>query len=879
VPDVDQKLEDDVASKENGSEQAQGIALPGALAGLRVIELADETAEYCGLTLAGLGADVIKVEPPGGSSTRGIGPFYQDQQDPERSLFFWQYNRGKRSVVLDLNREDERARFHSLLASADVLLESTPRGELDALGLGAQALEKEFPALIHARVTPFGDHGPWKDYKASDLVHLALGGVMMNCGYDPAPDGTYDLPPIAPQMWHAYHIAGEQLSMAILAALIYRFRTGKGQQVACAIHEAVAKCTEVDLMSWIMRRSPILRQTCRHARETISPHPTIAHTKDGRWVMASLGTRPGDGDRLIELLERYGIESGLDPDKSDISKGGRFVPGTGPIQEKRDLAMEAMQRFVRCFTYDNLPWREAQELGMLWAPLRKPHENALDPHWLARESCTDIEHPELGKSFRYATSKWIGTATGWSPGRRAPLLNEDAETVDAPRPSPSPVIGADADAASTGKPSKRGKPFALDGIRILDFTWFLASAGGTRFMSSFGAESLKVELKSHPDTRMASMAPIGGREAREKATAPLQGVTDPDMGGQFNNKNPGKRGISLNVRHPKGLEIARKLVAMSDIVAEGFSPGVLDSWGLGYESLQEIKSDIIYVQQSGMGAQGEYGRFRTVGPIANSFAGLSEMSGLPEPAMPAGWGYSYLDWMGAYSFALAMLSAVFHRDRTGEGQWIDASQTEVGLFINGTTLLDWSANDRVWSRYGNRSPHKPAAPHGAYPCSGTDRWIAIACFADAEWHAVTEVATRPDWRADERFIDLAARLANHDALDVLIGQWTRTCDASQLMHALQQVGVPAGVCQSTEDRCDNDPQLAALEWLTEVTGSKIGRWPVAEVPVKLSESPAYAGGRIDRGAPCYGEDNEYVYGELLGMSTKEIKELADDGVF
>ena len=299
-----------------------------------------------------------------------------------------------------------------------------------------------------------------------------------------------------------------------------------------------------------------------------------------------------------------------------------------------------------------------------------------------------------------------------------------------------PVIDAAARAPVAEALSPRGKPFPLHGVRILDFTWFLASAGGTRFMSAFGAESIKVELKSHPDTRLAAMAPVGGRAAREQATAPLPGVTDPDMGGQFNNKNPGKRGISLNVRHPKGLEIARRLVAMSDVVAEGFSPGVLDSWGLGYEALRAIKPDIIYVQQSGMGAQGTYGRFRTVGPIANSFAGLSDMSGLPEPAMPAGWGYSYLDWMGAYSFALAMLSALFHRARTGEGQWIDASQSEVGLFINGTTILDWSANGRIWSRYGNRSPYKPAAPHGVYPCAGEDRWLAIACFTDDEWRAL-----------------------------------------------------------------------------------------------------------------------------------------------
>jgi crotonobetainyl-CoA:carnitine CoA-transferase CaiB-like acyl-CoA transferase len=850
----------------------------GPLTGIRVIELADEQAEYCGLTLAGLGADVVKVEPPGGSPTRRIGPFYQDREDPERSLFFWQYNRGKRSIALDLSQGRDQERFRALVATADVLLESTPRGELDGLGLSADALMRECPTLIVARVSPFGDHGPWADFKASDLVHLALGGVMMNCGYDPAPDGTYDLPPIAPQMWHAYHIAGEQLAVAILAALLYRWRTGQGQRLSCAVHEAVAKSTEVDLMSWVMRRAPVLRQTCRHARETVPPLPSIAHTKDGRWVMANLGTRAGEGARLVAFLQRYGMAADLTAEESAAPQGGRFVPGTSVESEQRFHTMEVIQRFVRAFTYENVPWREAQEAGMLWAPLRKPHENALDPHWLTRQSCTDVLHPELGRAFRYATSKWLGTATVWSVGRRAPLLNEDADAVVLPRTADLPVIDAAARAPAGEGLSPRGKPFPLNGIRILDFTWFLASAGGTRFLSAFGAESIKVELKSHPDTRMAAMAPVGGRAARERAAAPLPGVTDPDMGGQFNNKNPGKRGISLNVRHPKGLEIARRLVGMSDIVAEGFSPGVLDSWGLGYDAMRAIKPDIIYVQQSGMGAKGTYGRFRTVGPIANSFSGLSDMSGLPEPAMPAGWGYSYLDWMGAYSFALAMLSGLFHRARTGEGQWIDASQSEVGLFISGTAILDWSANGRIWSRYGNLSPYKPAAPHGVYPCTGEDRWLAIACFTEAEWQALARVAGHPEWAEDVRFANLAGRLQHQEALDVLIGGWTTSQNAYKAMLNLQGAGVPAGVCQTAGDRCDHDPQLAALDWLTEVTGTKIGRWPIAEVPVKMSASPAYIGGRLDRGAPCYGEDNRYVYGELLGMSSREIDDLAAEGV-
>src|SRR3954454_13297023 len=265
------------------------------------------------------------------------------------------------------------------------------------------------------------------------------------------------------------------------------------------------------------------------------------------------------------------------------------------------------------------------------------------------------------------------------------------------------------------------------------------------------------------------MAPVGGRAARDAATGPLPGVKDADMGGQFNNKNAGKRGISLNIRHPKGLAIAKDLVRICDIVAEGFSPGVLQRLGLGYDVMRKIRPDIIYIQQAGMGAHGVYGRMRTVGPVAAAFGGQADMSGLPEPAMPVGWGYSYLDWMGAYGYALALLGALYHRDRTGEGQWIDASQCESGIFLTCTSILDWSANGREWRRFGNRSPYKPAAPHGAFRCRGSgspgrgvihhsqaagageaegvmnhapteDRWIAIACFTEEEWRALTEVA-------------------------------------------------------------------------------------------------------------------------------------------
>jgi crotonobetainyl-CoA:carnitine CoA-transferase CaiB-like acyl-CoA transferase len=858
---------------------------PGALAGLRVIEFADELAEHCGLLLAGLGAEVIKVEPPEGNSTRGIGPFYQDQPGPENSLFFWHYNRNKRSVVLPQDVGEARGTLLALIASADILLDSSC-GQLNALlDLDRDALAARFPALVVARVSPFGDTGPWKDFKASDLVHLALGGVMMNCGYDADPSGRYDLPPIAPQLWHAYHITGEQLAIGIVAALVHRQHTGEGQDVSCAVHEAVSKNTEVDLMSWVMRRAPVFRQTCRHASESTGRVPSASHTKDGRWIM-TWGVSARDEVNLVPFLQRYGMAADLEL-PTGVDTRARSVPGTVAMSERTAHKLEVIQRFVGAYTYSNVPWNAAQDAGLLWAPLRKPHENAQDAHWLMRQTFADVEHPELGRSLRYATSKWISTANDWQVGRRAPFIGEDTQAVlgslaaHAARPHPLTVVKPRSSALPALSP--HGKPFPLQGIRILDFSWFLASAGGTRIAAAMGAECLKVEWKENPDTRLAAMAPVGGRMAREAAKAPLPGVSDPDMGGQFNNKNSGKRGMSLNIRHPEGLEIAKRLVAMCDVVAEGFSPGVLERLGLGYEVMKSIKPDIIYVQQSGMGAAGTYGRFRTVGPVAASFAGTSDMSGLPEPAMPSGWGYSYLDWMGAYGFALAILGAIFHRDRTGEGQFIDSSQCEAGIFLSGATVLDGSANGRPWSRIGNRSPYKPAAPHGAYRCKpdvekGDDSWLAIACFSETDWQAFTAVSGNLALRTDPRFNTLTARLAHQDKLDEKVTAWTQAQDAYDAMFALQTAGVAAGVCQTAGDRCDRDPQLRALNWLTEVTGTRIGRWPVTEMPAKLSATPPYSGGPIDRGAPCYGEDNVHILTQLLGYPKDDIARLERENI-
>jgi crotonobetainyl-CoA:carnitine CoA-transferase CaiB-like acyl-CoA transferase len=858
----------------------------GDLSGIRVLELADEQAEYCGLLLASLGATVVKVEPTGGSRTRSVAPFLDDEPGPERSLYFWAYNRGKQSLELDLDAPEDRKQLRDLIGDSDVFLESMPAAELQRMDISHERLASQFPHVISARVSPFGDTGPWSNFKGSDLIHLALGGQMMNCGYDPKPDGAYDVPPIAPQMWHAYHVAGEQLAVAIATALFHRERTGRGQHLSLAVHEAVAKNTELDLSYWLMLRTPLYRQTCRHAADTLSDVPWITHTKDGRWIMMLMMSPTRELPRVVRFLDHWGMAEDLPIDDHNLPSGtpGRQVPGSGTEDSRQIVhAIDVWSRFVARFTFADFPWREAQAGGLLCVPLLQPHETLEDSHWWHRGTLAPAHHDEHGRSFTYPVSRSTGSEGAWPITRRAPHVGEDtARVLSQPSRGEEHSEGADGHSGTGPEApqilSARGKPFALAGVRVLDFTWFLASAGATRFLSAYGAECIKVEWKGHPDTRLGAMAPVGERGARDRATAPLEGVTDPDMGGHFNNKNAGKLGLSLNVRDPRGLDIAKRLVKLSDVVAEGFSPGVMDRWGLGYDVLRTLRPDVIYAQQSGMGSCGTYGRMRAVGPIAASLAGMSEMSGLPQPAMPAGWGYSYLDWIGAYSFALAIISALYERERTGRGKHIDSSQTESGIFQNAVAMLDWQANHRAFSRQGNRHPFDAAAPHGAYPCVGTDRWLAIDCRTDGEWRSLARVAGQPGWTDDPSFATLDARIRNQDTLDELIADWTRTRDRYDLMAELQAAGVPAGVCQTAEDRVETDPQLSTLDWLIEVTGTKIGTWPLQELPVELSETPSYIGGTIDRGAPGYGEDNVYVLGALLGYSTPEIGRLQDDGV-
>ncbi|WP_066285334.1 CaiB/BaiF CoA-transferase family protein [Arthrobacter sp. B6] len=855
----------------------------GYLNDLRVLEVADELGEYCGKVLAGLGADVAKVEQPGGEKTRGYGPFVGDVEDPNQSLHFWHYNLGKRSVTLNLETKDGQESFRQLSGATDVIIDSRPRGWMDSRGIGYEALRRANPGLIYVRISHFGDDGPWADYSGSDLIHLALGGVMMNSGYDPDPFGHYDTPPIAPQMWQAYHVVGEMAVISILGALNYRLQSGAGQLLSANVHEAVSKNTETDLPDWIFLRQKHLRLTCRHSMVSGST-PALSITKDGRYLLpyrtylkGSVTANGGAWDGTVNVLRKYEMQGDLDSARYHSAESRNEDTAT------ERLSLQTDKLISRSLFKSDL-WRDAQDNGLPWAPVRRPEENIDDEHWLVRGAFTDVHHAELDRTFTYTGAKWYSPDVQWQIGRRPPLTGEHTLEVlgEWQAPHEDRTQSMEARPAAEQILSKHGKPFALSDVRVIDLSWMLASAGAGRFLTAMGAEVIKVEHASRLDGMRTGLGacPPGGRAERDAATEPLPTPTSksPNRGGSFMEINAGKLGMSLNLKSAEGKAILEDLIRGADMVVEGFSPGTMDRMGLGYERLKELNPKIIYVQQSGFGQYGTYGRARAFGPTAQAFTGISEMSGLPEPFPPAGIGYSYLDWVGAYNMSQAMLAALYRRNITGNGCHIDASQGEAGLYLTGTAILDWSVNKRQWSRYGNRSPYKPAAPHGAYRTVGSDRWISVAAFTEDHWQSLTEVLGHPAWTQNPRFADLQQRLDNQDELDAALDLETRKWDGYELMSALQIRGVPAGVCQDAQDRYETDPQLKHLQWLVELDQTEIGTWPVKEHPVRMEATPAYMGGRLNRSGPNYGEDTDYVLSEILGFDDSRIEELRQGGV-
>ncbi|MFO1024713.1 MAG: CoA transferase [Acetobacteraceae bacterium] len=387
---------------------------PGPLAGLRVLELADEKGHFCGKLLGDLGADVVKIEPPGGEPCRHVGPFVDDVPHAERSLSFWYYNTSKRGITLDLATADGQALFRRLAATTDVILETLRPGTLESFGLGYESLRAANPRLVLCSLTPFGQTGPWRDYLSSDLLHLAAGGEMASCGYDET--DIPNAPPIAPGGGNAWHMGCHYAYMAIMAALVFRTVSDQGQYIDASIHEACALTTESAIANYVYRGEVLKRQTGRH--HAVGPTPrTQFLAKDGIYVTALIagGLNPRNVKALAELMEPYGMAADL--------KDPKYQDPAVVTENTAHIIDDVLAGFIASLPADEV-YHAAQNRGFTWGAVRPPEALLDDPHLHDRNFWKQVEHPELGRTVTYPGEPAIYNGTPWRISRRAPQIGE-----------------------------------------------------------------------------------------------------------------------------------------------------------------------------------------------------------------------------------------------------------------------------------------------------------------------------------------------------------------------------------------------------------------------------------------------------------------------
>ncbi|WP_420750824.1 CaiB/BaiF CoA transferase family protein [Rhodococcus sp. O3] len=413
----------------------------------------------------------------------------------------------------------------------------------------------------------------------------------------------------------------------------------------------------------------------------------------------------------------------------------------------------------------------------------------------------------------------------------------------------------------------------LSGIRIADFCWMGVGAVATRMLADFGAEVIKIEARDRLD--MPRRLPIYKGEARSYGEEDPN--PDPNKGGLFNNYSRNKLGVTINMKTERGQQLVRQLISASSVVTENFAPGVMEKWGLTYEELNRLSPEVIYARMSGFGHDGPHHQYKSYGPVVQAVSGISFISGLPDRE-PSGWGLSYMDNQAAYYNSAALLMAVLHRNATGRGQEIDVSAVEAGINLLGSDLLNASVNGVATRRpgypAGNRLLDRPAAPHGVYPGSAEDTWVAVAVFDDEQWTRLVGVLGDPEWARAPRFADRESRFVHQEELDEHLSRWTAQHTPHETMELLQNAGVPAAAVQNARDLAETDPQIAHRGTFFELDHPVIGVAKFEGTPIRFTETVQ----ENWRSAPLLGEDNEYVFGEILGLDPDEIARLSEEGV-
>ena len=811
--------------------------LKGALADLSVIEYSTGVSgAMCAKAMADLGADVIKVEPPEGDPTRRIGPFPGGVLNPESSGQFLYLNANKRGVTLDLRSEEGLKQVFDLVARADVFVSDLSVKRASELGLSPTELQKVNRRLVSAYVTPFGNTGPYRDYQGTDLIVWHMGGM----GWETPAVAVIDPenePPLRGRGNQAEYLAGWVAATATMAALHYRETYDVGQEVDVSAMEAVANHIRGNFAtySYDIARLPETRQ--KDYFRWIWP------CKDG-YVSAHFPT-----DHFWERLNQLmGYPAwAAKPEYADM-------PGRRDhVDEIEAGVIDWMGDKTRAQLYEML-----QEGGVPCFPVLSMPEILDSAHYQARGFFVDQAHPVTG-SVTQPGAPVRYSRTPWELRRPAPTLgqhNDEVLRLDAQRDAQGDLqeVSGPRDVPRSHRSSgPRNRP--LQGIRVVDFGWILSVPHCGAWLGTLGAEVIRVESLARLEI---------GRGGAAAAVDGVPGVNVNKSAG-WNGLNYSKLGVTLNLRDPDAVGLVKQLVAVSDVVIENFATGVLERLGLGYEELRQVRPDLVMVSGSTLGVTGPESAATGFGPNVVAYAGQPIVTGYQGGA-PQNLGGYWPDHLVGTMMAFSVMSAIWHRRRTGEGQQIEFAMSEVVSSMIPEAFMEFTMNGHQVDRIGNHDPNM--APHNVYRCEGDDAWVAIAARDDAEWRAVCTAIGDPGLGSDPRYATLAARKRNEVDLDRTVSEWTAGRSPGSVTESLQALGVPAGPVMNVIELMA-DPHLLARRFAVEMDHPKMGKRTVAGLPARFGAMPELA----YSSAPLLGQHNDSVFGDLLAYPEEHLQQL------
>ena len=796
-------------------------ALPSAplpLADVVVLDLTATKSELTGRYLADLGADVILIEPPGGVHTRRAEPLHANA-----SLRHATHHANKRGITLDLSTPVDREQLLRLVDRADILIEDGSPGALQEQGLSPDLLLARNPALVVVSVSDFGQSGPYRDWVATEWVHLAMGGVLSRSGL-PA------FPPLIPPGSPAVESAAIQAAWAALVAYRRSQDTGVGDHVDVAVYETTIQMLDPGFGIGGSARAGVAASDVSRGRPEAGHLYPIFPCQDGHVRICVLGPRQWHGMRAWLGEPAEFADPALELNAVRFAAAPQIYP--------------AIRKLFANQTCDELV-AGGKQFGVPIAALLTPGEVLCAGHYLARHTFTDMQvAPGVTAQVPNGFLEIAGARAGIR--RPAPDIGEHNDEVL-----------ATLDSAHTHRrtsPNRIGSNRPLHGIRVLDLGVIVIGAELGRLLADQGAEVIKVENQSFPD---------GSRQTS----------VDAPINAPFAYGHRNKLGLGLNLRSARGVGIFKQLVAESDVILSNFKPGTMESLGLGYAALAEINPRIVVLESSAFGSYGPWSTRMGYGPLVRASTGLTSLWRRPE----ADESFSdastiYPDHVAARVGATAVIAALVGVRRTGVGTLIELSQAETIL----NQMVDLFAKESLAAGsmrpVGNSRPGD--APRGVFACAGDDEWCVIDIRHDADWRNLVNVITDPALASDPELQSNTGRESNRARIDTAVAEWTATRSPAQVTYLLQSAGVPAGWMRRVNELPD-DIQLQARGFFRTLPQPQIAEALLTE------NGPAHFRNTPDpeiRQAPLLGEHTRQICSTLLGLTAHEIDTLFAAGV-